>query len=141
MYKQYSNTFGLLKYIYDGNIQKRKVLRFFCGWAYLAKTKVLISCTVTMQLICAFVFAYAKSRFSHDAAHIKVKYCIFFITVLYICRNLKGERGGSVVECLTLEPEVRGRNLPPSCCVLEQDTLLPDSTGNTKVVVALSQHD
>ena len=28
---------------------------------YVAKTKVLI---------CAFVFAYAKSRFSHDAAHI-----------------------------------------------------------------------
>ena len=24
---------------------------------------------VTAQLICAFVFAYAKSRFSHDAAH------------------------------------------------------------------------
>ena len=31
MYKQYSNTFRLVKYIYDGNIQKRKVLRFFCG--------------------------------------------------------------------------------------------------------------
>ena len=25
---------------------------------------------VTPQLICAFVFAYAKSRFSHDVAHI-----------------------------------------------------------------------
>ena len=25
---------------------------------------------VTAQLICGFVFAYAKSRFSHDAAHI-----------------------------------------------------------------------
>ena len=36
---------------------------------YVAKTKVLISCTVTAQLICAFVFAYAKSKFSHDAAH------------------------------------------------------------------------
>ena len=24
---------------------------------------------VTAQLICVFVFAYAKSRFSHDAAH------------------------------------------------------------------------
>ena len=31
MFKKYSNTFGLVKYIYDGNIQKRKVLRFFCG--------------------------------------------------------------------------------------------------------------
>ena len=37
---------------------------------YAAKLKVLISCPVTMQLICAFVFAYAKSRFSHDTAHI-----------------------------------------------------------------------
>ena len=26
-----------------------------------------------MQLICAFVFAYAKSRFSHDAAHIVLR--------------------------------------------------------------------
>ena len=34
MYKQYSNTFGLVKYIYDGNIQKRKVLRFFCVPVY-----------------------------------------------------------------------------------------------------------
>ena len=36
----------------------------------VAKTKALISLTVTAKLICAFVFAYAKSRFSHDAAHI-----------------------------------------------------------------------
>ena len=36
---------------------------------YLAKTKALISFVVTAKLICVFVFAYAKSRFSHDAAH------------------------------------------------------------------------
>ena len=36
----------------------------------VAKTKALISCAVTAQLICAFVFAYAKSRFSHDAAYL-----------------------------------------------------------------------
>ena len=36
---------------------------------YIAKTETLISCTVNRQLICAFVFAYAKGRFSHDAAH------------------------------------------------------------------------
>ena len=29
-----------------------------------------ISFAVTAKLICVFVFAYAKSRFSHDAAHI-----------------------------------------------------------------------
>ena len=34
------------------------------------KTKVLISCEVSAQLICAFVFAYSKIRFSHDAAHV-----------------------------------------------------------------------
>ena len=31
---------------------------------------MLISFVVTAKLICVFVFAYAKSRFSHDAAHI-----------------------------------------------------------------------
>ena len=35
----------------------------------IAKTKALISCAVTAQLICAFVFAQAKIWFSHDAAH------------------------------------------------------------------------
>ena len=33
-----------------------------------AKIKALISCAVTVQLICAFVFAYARIRFSHDSA-------------------------------------------------------------------------
>ena len=28
-----------------------------------------ISCAVTAKLICDFVFAYSKNRFSHDAAH------------------------------------------------------------------------
>ena len=39
----------------------------------VVKTKVLISFAVTgtAKLICAFVFAYAKYCFSHDAAHIK----------------------------------------------------------------------
>ena len=36
---------------------------------HVAKTKALISCAVTAQLICAFVFAYAKNRFSHYKAH------------------------------------------------------------------------
>ena len=35
---------------------------------YVAKTKALISFAVTAKLICVFVFAYAKSRFSHDEA-------------------------------------------------------------------------
>ena len=45
--------------------------------SYVAKTKALISCVVTAQLICVFAFAYAKSRFSHDEAQ------------LFYVRNLK----------------------------------------------------
>ena len=36
----------------------------------VAKVKELISCAVTVQLICVSVLAYIKSRFSHDAAEI-----------------------------------------------------------------------
>ena len=35
---------------------------------YVAKTIVLISCAGIAQLICAFVFACAKSRFSNVGA-------------------------------------------------------------------------
>ena len=34
----------------------------------VAKTKALINCAVTAQLICPFVFAQATIRFSRDAA-------------------------------------------------------------------------
>ena len=40
----------------------------FCA----AKTKALISFTVTAKLICVFVFAYKKIWFSHNEAHIIV---------------------------------------------------------------------
>ena len=46
--------------------------------------------------------------------------------------KIMGERGGSVVERLTPEREVGVRNIPPPCCVLEEDTLLPESNGNTQ---------
>ena len=36
----------------------------------VAKTKALIGFAVTAKLICVFVFAYAKSWFSHDAAQL-----------------------------------------------------------------------
>ena len=55
--------------------------------------------------------------------------------------SAQGERGDSVVECQTLEREVWGSKLSPPCCVLEQDTLLPGSTGNTQEAVAPSRHD
>ena len=35
----------------------------------MAKAKALISYTVTAQLICAFVLAYAKIRFSRDGTN------------------------------------------------------------------------
>ena len=41
----------------------------------LAKTKALISCAVTAQLICAFVFAYANCWFSDAAAHFVSSVC------------------------------------------------------------------
>ena len=41
---------------------------------YVAETKALISCMVTVQLICAFVFAFAKNIFSHDAHFVVVSY-------------------------------------------------------------------
>ena len=47
--------------------------------SYVAKTKALISFAVTAKLIGVFVFAYAKSRFSHDEAQIM---SYFFINVL-----------------------------------------------------------
>ena len=37
---------------------------------HVAKTKALISFAVTAKLICAFVFAYAKSRFSPNEAQL-----------------------------------------------------------------------
>ena len=41
----------------------------------IVKTMALISCKVTMQLICNFVFAYTKTRFSDDAAQICINGC------------------------------------------------------------------
>ena len=51
---------------------------------YLAKTKALISCAVTAQLICDFVFAYAKISFSHVAA--------YFIVILMLQSHDNQER-------------------------------------------------
>ena len=39
-------------------------------YMYVAKINVLINCTVTAKLIWAFVFAYTKSRFTHDSTHL-----------------------------------------------------------------------
>ena len=61
---------------------------------HVVKTKALISFVVTTKLICVFVFAYAKSWFSHDAAHIgsrlflsaPTKYFFFIAPYLRHCQ-------------------------------------------------------
>ena len=40
----------------------------------VAKTKALISFAVTAKLMCVFVFAYAKSRFSHRLSTTRVEF-------------------------------------------------------------------
>ena len=46
----------------------------------VAKTKAPINCAVTAKLIGVFVFAYAKSRFSHDEAQLVSR--VLFVTTL-----------------------------------------------------------
>ena len=59
--------------------QTVQLLEMARGWKFwkkryctiqVAKTKALISFAVPKKLICVFVFAYAKHRFSDDAAQI-----------------------------------------------------------------------
>ena len=52
---------------------------------HIVKTKALISFAVTAKLISDFVFAFAKSRFSHEGAHvIFVGTCTGKILLLYL---------------------------------------------------------
>ena len=55
------------------------------------KTKALISFAVTAKLIFVFVFAYAKSRFSNDAAHMFKTDCDFKMSEIsnIACRWVK----------------------------------------------------
>ena len=55
-----------------------------------------------------------------------------FLYILYTFHKFprnEGERGGSVVECRTPEREVRGSKPTAAMLCVEQDTLLPESTG------------
>ena len=53
----------------------------------VAKTKALISFTVIAKLICVFVFAYAKSRFSYDVAQIEIALALTIITRFFVVKN------------------------------------------------------
>ena len=63
---------------------------------------MLISFAVTAKLICVFVFAYAKSRFSHDAAPIQgvqhrqvsvVKLVCFVVAISDLVQNVETMHG------------------------------------------------
>ena len=53
----------------------------------VAKTKALISCAVTAQLICVFVFAYADCWFSLAAAHLFLSNMGFKFMVVIITKS------------------------------------------------------
>ena len=52
------------------------------GLYYPCSEMALICFAVTAKLICIFVFAYTKSRFSGDAAHM-VEVLIFFTSKMF----------------------------------------------------------
>ena len=54
----------------------------------MAKTKTQISFAVTAKLICVFVFAYAKNRFSHDAAQFEVYTPYMFVRIVSFVSRL-----------------------------------------------------
>ena len=57
---------------------KRGKLAF---WLFRNLCYVRFNSTYTAKLICVFVFTYAKTRFSHDAAHFS--FLCFFRTILW----------------------------------------------------------
>ena len=60
------------------------------GTIRAAKTKALMSCADTAQLICAFVFAWTKVLFSHDTVHIELSDLRFTISIVgYFCKLKK----------------------------------------------------
>ena len=51
----------------------------------MVKTKVIISCAFTAQLICAFIFAYACCWFSLAVSHFYLFYLLYFVVVFVVC--------------------------------------------------------
>ena len=72
---------------------------------YVAKTMALISCSITAQLICAFVFAYnMKSSFFHEVAHFLLNGCIYeSIRLIEVCFQEMYEP-----RCVTRKPTFKG---------------------------------
>ena len=68
MVRTQTGLYSYIRWLEAGNFGHRK----WRDIVYVAKTKALINFAVTANLICDFVFAYAKLWFSHDAAHLYV---------------------------------------------------------------------
>ena len=56
-------------------VQAQKMAR---GWKFWIYKEEELNCTVTAQLICAFVFAYANRRFYHAKAHMFLDGYMYF---------------------------------------------------------------
>ena len=52
------------------------------GLDYPYSEKALISCAVTAQVICIFVSAYAKGRFSHNEAPLSLMFQVHLINAI-----------------------------------------------------------
>ena len=84
----------------------------------MARTKALISFTVTAKLICVFVFVYAKSRFSHDAA----QYILKHVKAESDVPNLKTNSTVFLLICLSLAKKWICHIFDPSQVKIEQNT-------------------
>ena len=71
----------------------------------MAKTKALISCAVTAQLICVFVFAYANCCFSHAKAPILLQ--VFYVDYGNTCQMATEELRELPTQLLDIPFQVR----------------------------------
>ena len=78
---------------------------------YAVKTKVLISCAVTVQMICAFVFAYAKCRFSYDLAHTTVVLINVDLSYIFTEEDTYGSYGRLLLKYFCAEAVMTGHAL------------------------------
>ena len=88
----------------------------------VAKTKALISFAVTAKLICVFVFAYAKYRFSHDEAHICIV-SLSFISVSSISdlRHICSHRHLQNVDHISCRVDLSRITRKPTLCICHAD--------------------
>ena len=76
----------------------------------VAKTKALVSCAVTAQLICAFIFAWEKVWLSHEVAHL---FLMYHLVPASFHRTLERalQKSLKVLECSL----IRRKILPHDC--------------------------